>query len=212
MPNRIIKSLDCRKIISIFCILEVDWAVPVCVFTIPVITLFVVFDESFQKALVDKSVCVINIAHLIVLSSTNNPLFDANFNRHCTSCRFAFTCHEGRFGTRRTLCRFSFPCHESIFGTLRTFCSIALACHGRIFEVLCTLCMFAFACHESIFGILRNLCSKIFACHESIFETLRTLCSDICIFHVRKNISDISLFGFRRLYLFFFPFLYKTKI
>ena len=81
MSNRIIKSLDCSKIISIFCILEVDWAVPVCVFTISVITLFVVFNESFQKALVDKSVCVINIAHLIVLPSTKNPLFDAYFNR-----------------------------------------------------------------------------------------------------------------------------------
>ena len=74
MPNRIIKSLDCRKIIFIFCILEVD-------FTISVITLFVVFNESFQKASVDKSVCVINIVHLIVLSSTKNPLFDAYFNR-----------------------------------------------------------------------------------------------------------------------------------
>ena len=81
MSNRIIKSLDCRKIISIFCILEVDWSVPVCVFTIFVITLFVVFNESFQKALVDKSVCVINIVNLIVLSSTKNPLFDAYFNR-----------------------------------------------------------------------------------------------------------------------------------
>ena len=74
MPNRIIKSLDCRKIISIFCILEVDFA-------ISVITLFVVFNESFQKALVDKSVCVINIVNLIVLSSTKNPLFDVYFNR-----------------------------------------------------------------------------------------------------------------------------------
>ena len=81
MSNRIIKSLDCRKIISIFCILEVDWAVPVCVFAITVITLFVVFNESFQKALVDKSVCVINIVNLIVLPSTKNPLFDAYFNR-----------------------------------------------------------------------------------------------------------------------------------
>ena len=61
MTNRIIKSLDCRKIILIFCILQVD-------FTITVITLFVVFDESSHKALVYKSVCVINIAHLIVLS------------------------------------------------------------------------------------------------------------------------------------------------
>ena len=74
MSNRIIKSLDCRKIISIFCILEVDFA-------ISVITLFVVFNESFQKALVDKSVCVINIVNLIVLPSTKNPLFDVYFNR-----------------------------------------------------------------------------------------------------------------------------------
>ena len=74
MTNRIIKSLDCRKIILIFSILQVD-------FTIPVITLFVVFDESFQKALVYKSVCVINIAHLIILPATKNPLFDAYFNR-----------------------------------------------------------------------------------------------------------------------------------
>ena len=74
MTNRIIKSLDCRKIILIFCILQVD-------FTITVITFFVVFDEAFQKALVDKSVCVINIAHLIVLSAFKNPLFDVYFNR-----------------------------------------------------------------------------------------------------------------------------------
>ena len=74
MTNRIIKSLDCRKIILIFCILQVDFA-------ITVITLFVVFNESFQKALVDKSVCVINIAHLVVLSSNKNPLFDGYFNR-----------------------------------------------------------------------------------------------------------------------------------
>ena len=74
MPNRIIKSLDCRKIISIFCILEVDFA-------ISVITLFVIFNKSFQKASVDKSVCVKDIVHLIVLSSTKNPLFDAYFNR-----------------------------------------------------------------------------------------------------------------------------------
>ena len=74
MTNRIIKSLDCRKIILIFCILEVDFA-------ISVITLFVVFNESFQKALVDKSVCVINIVHLIVLSAAKKPLFDVYFNQ-----------------------------------------------------------------------------------------------------------------------------------
>ena len=74
MPNRIIKSLDCRKIISIFCILEVDFA-------ISVITLFVVFNESFEKALVDKSIRVIDVVHLIVLSAIKNPLFDVYFNR-----------------------------------------------------------------------------------------------------------------------------------
>ena len=67
MTNRIIKSLDCRKIISIFCILEVDFA-------ISVITLVVIFNESFQKALVNKSICVINIVHLIVLSSTKKSI------------------------------------------------------------------------------------------------------------------------------------------
>ena len=74
MTNRIIKSLDCRKIILIFCILEVD-------FTISVITLLVIFNKPFQKALVDKSVCVINIVHLIVLPAIKNPLFDVYFNR-----------------------------------------------------------------------------------------------------------------------------------
>ena len=77
MTNRIIKSLDCRKIILIFCILEVDFA-------ISVITLLVIFNESFQKALVDKSVCVINIVHLIVLSAAKKPLFDVYFNRITT--------------------------------------------------------------------------------------------------------------------------------
>ena len=74
MTNRIIKSLDCREIILIFCILEVDFA-------ISVIALFVIFNKSFQKALVDKSVCGINIVHFIVLSAIKNPLFDVYFNR-----------------------------------------------------------------------------------------------------------------------------------
>ena len=73
MSNRIIKSLDCRKIILIFCILEVDFA-------ISVITLLVAFNESFQKASVDKSVCIIDIVHLIVLSAIKNPLLDVYFN------------------------------------------------------------------------------------------------------------------------------------
>ena len=84
MANRIIKSLDCRKIISIFCILQVDFA-------ISVITLFVVFNETFQKALVDKSVCVINIALLIVLPATKNPLFDVYFNRITALLTVIFT-------------------------------------------------------------------------------------------------------------------------
>ena len=66
-------SIDARSS-SIFCILEVDFA-------ISVITLFVVFNEALQKALVDKSVCVINIAHLIVLPTIKNPLFDVYCNR-----------------------------------------------------------------------------------------------------------------------------------
>ena len=41
----------------------------------------VIFNESFQKTLVYKSVCVINIVHLIVLSAIKNPLFDVYFNR-----------------------------------------------------------------------------------------------------------------------------------
>ena len=74
MANRIIKSLNCCKIILIFCILQVDFAI--CV-----ITLVVIFNESFQKASVDKSVCVINIVHLIIVSAAKNPLFDVYFNR-----------------------------------------------------------------------------------------------------------------------------------
>ena len=74
MTNRIIKSLNCREIILIFCILQVDFA-------ISVITLVVIFNESFQKTLVYKSVCVISIVHLIIVSAAKNPLFDVYFNR-----------------------------------------------------------------------------------------------------------------------------------
>ena len=117
MTNRIIKSLDCRKIILIFCILQVY-------FTITVITFFVVFDEAFQKALVDKSVCVINIAHLIVLSAFKNPLFDVYFNR-VTALLYSeiFVCYGSIFGTPRTLCIDILFCCEDIFGTPRTLCN-----------------------------------------------------------------------------------------
>ena len=116
MTNRIIKSLDCRKIISIFCILQVDFA-------ISVITLFVVFNEAFQKALVDKSVCVMNIAHLIVLPATKNPLFDVYFNRiTALLASDLFICCEGIFETLRTLCIEIFVCYAGIFGSHRTLC------------------------------------------------------------------------------------------
>ena len=117
MTNRIIKSLDCRKIILIFCILQVD-------FTITVITFFVVFDEAFQKALVDKSVCVINIAHLIVLSAFKNPLFDVYFNRVTALLTVRFLSVMGAYlGPPRTLCIDILFCCEDIFGTPRTLCN-----------------------------------------------------------------------------------------
>ena len=75
MPYEIPTSVNpFRDFSSLLKVLEVDFA-------ISVITLFVVFNEALQKALVDKSVCVINIALLIVLSSIKNPLFDVYFNR-----------------------------------------------------------------------------------------------------------------------------------
>ena len=137
MTNRIIKSLDCREIILIFCILQVDFA-------ITVITLFVVFNESFQKALVDKSVCVINIAHLIVLSAIKNPLFDVYFNRIRTSCSELFVCYGRIFETLYTLCIDIFVCYGCIFEILYTLCIELFACYANIFAPLCTLCRFAF--------------------------------------------------------------------
>ena len=106
MTNRIIKSLDCCEIILIFCILQVDFA-------ISIITLFVIFNEAFHKALVDKSVCVINIVHLIVLSAIKNPLFDAYFNR-VTAYSEIFVCYEGIFAPLCTLCIEVSACYESI--------------------------------------------------------------------------------------------------
>ena len=140
MTNRIIKSLDCRKIILIFCILQVD-------FTIPVITLFVVFDESFQKALVYKSVCVINIAHLIILPATKNPLFDAYFNRITALLTVIFfPVMRAYLGPFALLTVIFFPCYESIFGTHRTLCIEVSACYEGIFGTLCTpgidICIF----------------------------------------------------------------------
>ena len=116
MTNRIIKSLDCRKIISIFCILEVDFA-------ITVITLFVVFNETLQKALVDKSVCFINIVNLIVLPSTKNPLFDVYFNRVTALLTVIFfPVMRAYLGPHRTLCIEIFVCYAGIFGSLHTLC------------------------------------------------------------------------------------------
>ena len=144
MTNRIIKSLDCRKIILIFCILEVDFA-------ISVITLLVVFNESFQKALVDKSVCVINIVHLIVMSAIKNPLFDVYFNRiTALLAEIAFSCYEDILDFLRTLCSEIFACYGSIFDFLCTLCSEIFACYEGILESLCTLCRFDLSCYEDI--------------------------------------------------------------
>ena len=127
-------------------------------FAISVITLFVVFNEAFQKALVDKSVCVINIAHLIVLPATKNPLFDVYFNR-----------------------------------------------------ITALLAVIFFPVMRAYLSPFRTLCIEIFACYAGISDFLCTPGIDICIFRVRINILDISLFGFRRSYFVnFFPF-YKTK-
>ena len=153
MTNRIIKSLDCRKIISIFCILEVD-------FTISVITLVVIFNESFQKALVDKSVCVINIVHLIVLPAIKNPLFDVYFNRITALLTARFLSVMGAYLRPSALFAVSFL---SVMG--------AYLSPSAIFAVI------FFACYADIFWVLRNLCIDILTCYEGISDSLRILCS-----------------------------------
>ena len=133
MTNRIIKSLDCRKIILIFCILEVDFA-------ISVITLFVVFDESFQKALVDKSVCVINIAHLIVLPSIKNPLFDVYFNRVTALLTARFlSVMRAYLGPFALLTEIFFPVMRAYLGPTALFTLRFPACYEGIFGTLYTL-------------------------------------------------------------------------
>ena len=148
MTNRIIKSLDCCKIILIFCLLEVDFA-------ISVITLFIVFNEAFQKALVYKSVCVINITLLIVLPSIKNPLFDGYFNRVTALLTVIF-----------------FPVMRAYLGTLRTSCNYLFVCCEGIFETLRTLCIEVSACYEGIFGTLYtpgiDIC--IFRVHKKYFK------------------------------------------
>ena len=181
MTNRIIKSLNCRKIILIFCILEVD-------FTISVITLLVVFNESFQKALVDKSVCVINIVHLIVLSAIKNPLFDVYFNRVTALLAVRFLPVMRAYLTSFTLFAVRF------LPVMRAYLT-----SFALFAVRFLLVMRAYLSPFALFA-------DIFACYEGILESLYTLCSDICIFHVRINISDISLLGFRSYFDNFFPF------
>ena len=171
----------------IFCILEVDFA-------ISVITLFVVFDEAFQKALVDKSVCVINIAHLIVLSAFKNPLFDAYFNRVTALLTVRFLSVMGAYLGPPALFALIF------YFAVRTYLGPPALFATR----------FSFAVRTYL-GPPHTLCIELLTCYGSIFGTPRTLCIDICISRVRINISDISLFGFRRSYfLFLFPF-YKRK-
>ena len=216
MTNRIIKSLDCRKIILIFCILEVNFA-------ISVITLFVVFNESFQKAFVDKSVCVKNIVHLIVLPAIKNPLFDVYFNRITAllTVRFLLVMltYLSPFALfaliflpvmRTYLTSFAlfalrfFACYEGIFDFLCTLCIDIFACYEGIFDFLCTLCSEIFVCYADIFDFLCTLCIEIFACYADIFDFLCTLCSDIFACYVRINISYI--FSVRSYFDFYFPF------
>ena len=139
MTNRIIKSLDCRKIILIFCILQVD-------FTITVITLFVVFNESFQKALVDKSVCVINILLLIVLPSIKNPLLDVYFNRVTALLTVRFlSVMRAYLGPFALLTVIFFPVMRAYLGPT-ALCIEVSACYEGIFGTLCTpgidICIF----------------------------------------------------------------------
>ena len=185
MTNRIIKSLDCRKIILIFCILEVD-------FTISVITLFVAFNESFQKALVDKSVCVINIVHLIVLPAIKNLLFDVYFNRITVLLAVRFLYVMGAYLSPCALFAVSFlPIMRAYLSPPALF-ALRFLPFMRTYDFLCTLCSEIFACYGGISDFLRTLCSDIFACYGGI------------------NISDISLLGFHSYFDFCSPF-YKTK-
>ena len=186
MSNRIIKSLDCRKIILIFCILEVD-------FTISVITLLVIFNKPFQKALVDKSVCVINIVHLIVLSAIKNPLFDVYFNRITALLALRFLSVMGAYLSPSALFALRF---FSVMGAYLT--------SSALFALIFIFFMFAYLSPFALFAL------RFSPVMRALFDFLRTLCIDICIFHVRINISDISLFGFHSYFDNLFPF-YKTK-
>ena len=154
MTNRIIKSLDCRKIISIFCILQVDFA-------ISIITLFVIFDESFQKALVNKSICVINIAHLIVLSAIKNPLFDVYFNRIIALLAVIFS------SAVRAYLRPS-----ALFAGLLLSVMRAYLASFALFAVLLLSVMRAYLASFALFAVR-------FVCHGGIIDFLCTLCIDI---------------------------------
>ena len=186
MTNQIIKSLDCRKIILIFCILEVDFAISVIAF-------FVIFNESFQKAFVYKSVCVKNIVHLIVLPAIKNPLFDVYFNRITALLALRFLLAMLTYLTSFAIFAVSF-----------------FACYGGISDFLCNLCRFTFAFYADISDFLFNLCSEIFACYADISDFLYNLCSDIFACYVRKNISYI--FSVRSYFDFFFPFFILKKL
>ena len=150
MTNRIIKSLDCRKIILIFCILQVD-------FTIPVITLFVVFDESFQKALVYKSVCVINIAHLIILPATKNPLFDAYFNRITALLTVIFfPVMRAYLGPNALLTVIFFPVMRAYLGPTALFAlRFPLAMRAYLGPFALPALIFVFFVFAKIFQIMR---------------------------------------------------------
>ena len=176
MTNRIIKSLNCRKIILIFCILQVDFA-------ISIIALFVIFNEPFQKTLVYKSVCVINIVHLIVLSAIKNPLFDVYFNRITALLTGSLYPFMGAYLTSLTLFAVGFSVVMRAYLTSFTLPALVLVffMFAKIFQI--------FRC--SVFGHILN---SVF--HFYIKQKINSFCK---IFQ-KTRIKNISKDSFEILF------------
>ena len=182
MTNQIIKSLDCRKIILIFCILEVDFAISVIAF-------FVIFNESFQKAFVYKSVCVKNIVHLIVLPAIKNPLFDVYFNRITALLALRFLLAMLTYLTSFAIFAVSFL---PVMGAYLT--SFA------IFAGLLLPFMRTYLTSFSIFAVRFSPVMLTYLTSFTIFAVIFLLVMSAKIFHI------FSLFG--HILISFFHFLY----
>ena len=185
MTNRIIKSLDCRKIILIFCILEVDFAISVIAF-------FVIFNESFQKAFVYKSVCVKNIVHLIVLPAIKNPLFDVYFNRITALLALRFLLAMLTYLTSFAIFAVSFL---PVMGAYLT--SFA------IFAGLLLPFMRTYLTSFAIFAVRFSPVMLTYLTSFTIFAVIFLLVMSAKIFHI------FSLFG--HILISFFHFLYKKN-